>query len=153
MATTAKHQVLIVGGGSAGITVAARLLRKGYTDVAVIEPSDKHYYQPMWTLVGALLVLGERPSWLEFVGVAITLASFVGLSEVLIAIMLASVLVRQVLTGSQWLGGLLVLAGVVLVKLGEGRTGRRPTAAWTRPVTEQLPEDGRLVEGAADPIR
>ena len=52
MSTTAKHQVLIVGGGTAGITVAARLLRKGYTDVAVIEPSDKHYYQPMWTLVG-----------------------------------------------------------------------------------------------------
>lgn len=35
---------------------------------------------PMWTLVGALLVLGERPSWLEFLGVGITLASFVGLS-------------------------------------------------------------------------
>ena len=52
MSTTAKHQVLIVGGGTAGITVAARMLRKGYTDVAVIEPSDKHYYQPMWTLVG-----------------------------------------------------------------------------------------------------
>lgn len=35
---------------------------------------------PMWTLVGALLVLGERPSWVEFLGVGITLASFVGLS-------------------------------------------------------------------------
>jgi drug/metabolite transporter (DMT)-like permease len=35
---------------------------------------------PMWTLFGALLVLGERPSWLEMVGVAITLASFFGLS-------------------------------------------------------------------------
>ena len=52
MNTTAKHQVLIVGGGTAGITVAARMLREGYTDVAVIEPSDKHYYQPLWTLVG-----------------------------------------------------------------------------------------------------
>lgn len=50
--TTAKHQILIVGGGSAGISVAARLLRKGQSDVAVIEPSDKHYYQPLWTLVG-----------------------------------------------------------------------------------------------------
>ena len=39
-------------GMVAGITVAARMLRKGYTDVAVIEPSDKHYYQPLWTLVG-----------------------------------------------------------------------------------------------------
>ncbi len=35
---------------------------------------------PMWTLLGALLVLGERPSALEFIGVAITLVSFVGLS-------------------------------------------------------------------------
>jgi len=52
MTITAKHQILIVGGGTAGITVAARLLRKGHTDVAVIEPSSKHYYQPLWTLVG-----------------------------------------------------------------------------------------------------
>lgn len=50
--TTNKHQIVIVGGGSAGISVAARLLRKKYTDVAVVEPSDKHYYQPLWTLVG-----------------------------------------------------------------------------------------------------
>lgn len=35
---------------------------------------------PMWTLFGALLVLGERPSWLELVGVGITLVSFLGLS-------------------------------------------------------------------------
>lgn len=49
---TDKHQIVIVGGGTAGISVAARLLRKGYADVAVIEPSDVHYYQPLWTLVG-----------------------------------------------------------------------------------------------------
>lgn len=49
MATT-HHQVLIVGGGTAGISVAARLVKDH--DVAVIEPSDKHYYQPLWTLVG-----------------------------------------------------------------------------------------------------
>ena len=52
MTTTANHQILIVGGGTAGITVAARLLRKGYPDVAVIERSNTHYYQPLWTLVG-----------------------------------------------------------------------------------------------------
>jgi sulfide:quinone oxidoreductase len=46
------HRVLIVGGGTAGITVASRLLRKEQEDVAVIEPSEKHYYQPLWTLVG-----------------------------------------------------------------------------------------------------
>lgn len=48
-----KHQILIIGGGSAGLSVASRLLRKKYTDVAVMEPSEYHYYQPAWTLVGA----------------------------------------------------------------------------------------------------
>ncbi len=47
-----QHRILIVGGGTAGITVAARMLRKGHHDVAVIEPSESHYYQPLWTLVG-----------------------------------------------------------------------------------------------------
>lgn len=35
---------------------------------------------PLWTLGGALLVLGERPSWLELLGIATTLGSFVVLS-------------------------------------------------------------------------
>ncbi len=51
MATTAHHRVVIVGGGTAGITTAARLSRKT-DDIAIIEPSEHHYYQPMWTLVG-----------------------------------------------------------------------------------------------------
>ena len=49
-----QHQILIVGGGNAGISVASQLLRKNkQLDIAIIEPSDKHYYQPAWTLVGA----------------------------------------------------------------------------------------------------
>ena len=47
------HKILIIGGGSAGISVAARLRRAGESDVAIIEPSENHYYQPSWTLVGA----------------------------------------------------------------------------------------------------
>lgn len=48
-----RHRVLIIGGGNAGISVAARLVRKlKGLDIAVIKPSDKHYYQPLWTLVG-----------------------------------------------------------------------------------------------------
>lgn len=48
------YQVLIVGGGSAGITVAAYLRNEpNPPEVAILEPSSKHYYQPIWTLVGA----------------------------------------------------------------------------------------------------
>jgi sulfide:quinone oxidoreductase len=48
------HQILILGGGSAGITVAAQLLNKpNAPQVSIIDPSTKHYYQPIWTLVGA----------------------------------------------------------------------------------------------------
>ncbi|MET0385597.1 MAG: FAD/NAD(P)-binding oxidoreductase [Polyangiales bacterium] len=48
------HAILVLGGGTAGITVAARLLRADRgLDVAIIEPSATHDYQPIWTLVGA----------------------------------------------------------------------------------------------------
>lgn len=61
MAQTRHHQIVIVGGGTAGITVAAQLTKGWFNklDVAVIEPSDKHYYQPLWTLVGAGLAKKE----------------------------------------------------------------------------------------------
>ena len=49
-----KHQIVIVGGGTAGLTVAAMLLNKNSNlDVCIIDKADKHYYQPLWTLVGA----------------------------------------------------------------------------------------------------
>ena len=48
------YQILIVGGGNAGLSVAAKLLRKNSNlQIGIIEPSSKHYYQPAWTLVGA----------------------------------------------------------------------------------------------------
>lgn len=48
-----KYQILIVGGGNAGLSVAAKLLLKNpKLQIGIIEPSDKHYYQPAWTLVG-----------------------------------------------------------------------------------------------------
>ena len=48
------YRVLIAGGGTAGITVAAQLRRRLRPyDLAILEPSAKHYYQPLWTLVGA----------------------------------------------------------------------------------------------------
>ncbi len=48
------HQVLIIGGGTAGIMVASQMLKKNpKIDIGLIEPAKTHYYQPAWTLVGA----------------------------------------------------------------------------------------------------
>ncbi|MBW2212521.1 MAG: NAD(P)/FAD-dependent oxidoreductase [Deltaproteobacteria bacterium] len=48
-----QHDVLIVGGGTAGITVAAQLLNQEVAPkVTIVEPSTTHDYQPIWTLVG-----------------------------------------------------------------------------------------------------
>lgn len=49
-----RHQIVIVGGGNAGISVASQLLHKNHKlDIAIVDPADKHYYQPAWTLVGS----------------------------------------------------------------------------------------------------
>lgn len=51
--TNKHHQIVIIGAGTGGITVAARILNKNRKlDVAIIDPAEKHYYQPAWTLVG-----------------------------------------------------------------------------------------------------
>lgn len=50
------HRVVIVGGGTAGTTVAAQLLRtKEFQkdEIAILDPANEHHYQPGWTLVGA----------------------------------------------------------------------------------------------------
>ena len=48
------YKVLVIGGGTAGIMVAAQLRKaKRDLDIAIVEPADTHYYQPAWTLVGA----------------------------------------------------------------------------------------------------
>ena len=48
-----QHQIVIVGGGNAGISIAAQLLRKDSSlDIAIVDGAKKHYYQPAWTLVG-----------------------------------------------------------------------------------------------------
>ncbi|MFD0981677.1 TIGR01244 family sulfur transferase [Tropicimonas aquimaris] len=50
----AKFDVVIVGGGAGGISVASSLKsRMRDLNIAVIDPADIHYYQPGWTMVGA----------------------------------------------------------------------------------------------------
>jgi len=46
-------EVLVVGGGNAGISLAAKLLRDGARDVVLVEPSPVHRYRPLLNYVGS----------------------------------------------------------------------------------------------------
>jgi sulfide:quinone oxidoreductase len=49
----AHHTLLIVGGGAAGVAVANTYRRQDKNiDIAIIEPAEKHYYQPGFTVIG-----------------------------------------------------------------------------------------------------
>ena len=49
-----KTKIVIVGAGTAGLSILRNLHRKrNDLDLTVIEPNEIHYYQPLWTLVGA----------------------------------------------------------------------------------------------------
>ncbi|WFD21389.1 eukaryotic sulfide quinone oxidoreductase [Malassezia equina] len=59
----AAHKVVVVGGGSAGLSVSHQLLKSGkfaQDEIAIVEPSPYHHYQPGWTLVGAGLKSREE---------------------------------------------------------------------------------------------
>jgi len=61
-ASSARHfQVLIVGGGSGGLIVAAQLLRaRPGLDLAILEPAAVHEYQSGWIPAGAGLLALEQ---------------------------------------------------------------------------------------------
>ncbi|MGJ9403829.1 NAD(P)/FAD-dependent oxidoreductase [Arthrobacter sp. KK5.5] len=51
--TTEYHRIVILGGGNAGISLAARLGRYGVGGIAVVEPKAVHHFQPLFSHIGA----------------------------------------------------------------------------------------------------
>ncbi len=50
----AKAKIVIIGGGAAGISIASRLARMlEEPNITIIDPSDRQYYQPGFTLIAS----------------------------------------------------------------------------------------------------
>ncbi len=96
---------------------------------------------PWWVPVAVVALVAAALAYsLGVAGVALMgerLASFVSLSEVLFAVVLAAVLLGQVPSVIQVVGGALIVAGVVLVRLAAGRPG--PVAEPVVPTPEPVP--------------
>lgn len=90
-------------------------------------------------LVAAALAYGVGVIGTRLVGA--TVASFIGLSEVLFAVLIAWLLLDELPGWIQLAGGLLILAGVVAVRLGE-RTEGGPA----------LPDDDQLVVPTSESV-
>jgi drug/metabolite transporter (DMT)-like permease len=103
---------------------------------------------PMTASTGSVDLLGHQVSWvvpvagLSLLAAVISytagigavrrlgprLSSFIGMSEVLFAILFAWLLLGQLPSPVQFLGGAFILAGVTLVRLDELRTAQEPAA-------------------------
>jgi sulfide:quinone oxidoreductase len=53
MSSPRAHDVLVLGGGNAGLSLAGRVRRDGCRDVAVVEPKDVHRYRPLLSYVAS----------------------------------------------------------------------------------------------------
>lgn len=52
-----QYKIIIIGGGTGGITMAAHLKRHmDLGSIAIVDAAQKHFYQPLWTLVGGGVV-------------------------------------------------------------------------------------------------
>lgn len=62
--SASRARIVVVGGGNAGLSVAARLARMGCTDITIIEPKQTHTYRPLLSYIGsgnADLSISQRP--------------------------------------------------------------------------------------------
>jgi len=151
---------LLIGGGALLFAGVVGVLPFAASTAPV---SFAAFDVPWWVPVLALGVVTAALAYVS--GVAATrrlgsrLASFVALGEVLAALLFAWLLLAQSPSRIQILGGVLILGGVVVVKLGEaqaavpvtaaenaiGRPARPAAASASAPVASEVPRSASIV--------
>lgn len=128
---------LIVGAVVLGIASATGLLPFVATAAPVVLAGSA---MPWWLAMGMLILLATSLSYvLGILGarrLGATLASFVGYSEPMFGILWTALLLTILPTGMQWLGAAAIIAGVLLVRLGQVR---RPRPTKGPAVVEGIP--------------
>lgn len=114
---------LVVGGGALGLAAVTGLLpfSAGTADV-VLAGTETSWLVPVVGLAVLAAVVAYVAGILGARLLGARLASFVGLTEVLFAVLFAWLLLDQTLTVTQLLGGVLVVGGIALVRLDEAGT-------------------------------
>lgn len=95
---------------------------------------------PMWVAVLLLVLVSTAAAYtLGILGarrLGATLASFVGYAEPMFGILWTALLLALLPSGMQWIGAAAIIAGVVLVKLGQID---RPRVSRSRAIVEGIP--------------
>lgn len=116
---------LTIGAASLGVAALVGVLPMSANTADVVIAG---HVAPWWVAMGELIVIAAVLAYVTGIAAArllgSTLASFVGLSEVLFAVLIAWVLVGQSMGPAQLAGGLAILAGVIAVKWGEASPER-----------------------------
>jgi drug/metabolite transporter (DMT)-like permease len=128
---------LVVGAVVLGLAAATGLLPVA-ASAAPVELAGETV--PWWAAMGMLILIATAASYvLGILGarrLGATLASFVGYSEPMFGILWTALLLWILPTGMQWLGAAAIIAGVVLVRLGQAR---RPRPTKGPAIVEGIP--------------
>ncbi len=134
---------LLVGAVVLGLAGAVGLVPMGFSAAS---PSYRGVPVPWWLPVLALGVVSAGAAYTTGIAAArrlgSRLASFVALSEVVAAVLIAWLLLSQLPKPVQLGGGVLILAGVVIVKLGEGAAAARRAPLEPGPAEADPAEPG-----------
>lgn len=147
---------LTVGGVAllAAAAAGALPLAAPRTDVTLLE-TEMSWLVPVLglSLVAAVVAYVAGIAGARLLGAK--LASFVGFTEVLFAVVFAWLLLDQVLTAPQLVGCVLVIAGIALVRVDELRTPRAAAALAPTPdhgvLAADQPGDGHAGQGSQGP--